>query len=311
MLDKQIHTIIEFLNDHNSLDILIENIDIVKNTLTYNIQHKLTLITSQIKRTNNSFNFQKIRYEVFEVNINKKVKAIISVVERLKECDILAYFSYNKNHNIVYYIYNKNGDMYEYKGDLVDGKPNGKGEITYSNGEKFIGNFENGKKHGNGEYYNRSGEILKKGNWNNDKFIEKRIRFYPSINIAAGEENGLINGSISNIEYFDIPDLDEENLIAFPIIGNSMEPEYYERDKVVCKEIKEVIDLYNNSIYIIYHNEELYLKILQIIEIDKKTIFRLSSINHEKHPPFDIIPNETTKVYDEVCLIRNKKRKRK
>eukprot|EP00984_Skeletonema_dohrnii_P022531 scaffold11656_cov85-Skeletonema_dohrnii-CCMP3373.AAC.2 len=40
----------------------------------------------------------------------------------------------------------------EYEGDLVNGKPHGRGKWTYSNGAVYEGEWKNGKKHGKGKW---------------------------------------------------------------------------------------------------------------------------------------------------------------
>ena len=59
---------------------------------------------------------------------------------------------------------NSAGDVYD--GELVDGVPNGKGVITYTNGSIYEGNVFNGKEHGQGKFitkgptpYSFSGEF--------------------------------------------------------------------------------------------------------------------------------------------------------
>lgn len=45
--------------------------------------------------------------------------------------------------------------------------------IVYPNGEKFIGNLVDGKKHGVGTLFSKDGKVLKKGRWKKDKHIGK------------------------------------------------------------------------------------------------------------------------------------------
>ena len=39
-------------------------------------------------------------------------------------------------------------DGNKYVGDLKDGKPHGQGEMTYSNGDLYVGDFFNGRRDG-------------------------------------------------------------------------------------------------------------------------------------------------------------------
>jgi len=88
-----------------------------------------------------------------------------------------------------------NGDIFQYTGNFIDGKPNGRGRATfkkygeyegeyegnwkdgkmhgrgiytYKNGDVYDGDWENGKKHGKGRYTYNNGKIYA-GDWDNDK----------------------------------------------------------------------------------------------------------------------------------------------
>jgi len=47
---------------------------------------------------------------------------------------------------------------------------NGYGTYTWTSGDKYVGEFKDGKKHGKGTYTFASGKV-KKGLWENGKFI--------------------------------------------------------------------------------------------------------------------------------------------
>ena len=53
----------------------------------------------------------------------------------------------------------------------------GKGTMVYSNNDKYIGNWFDGVRHGKGEYHSYIDGKIKKGKWDNDTFLETRIRF--------------------------------------------------------------------------------------------------------------------------------------
>ena len=48
---------------------------------------------------------------------------------------------------------------------------NGQGTYNKTNGDKYVGEFKKGKRHGNGTYYFNNGEV-KKGIWENQKLIK-------------------------------------------------------------------------------------------------------------------------------------------
>ena len=45
----------------------------------------------------------------------------------------------------------------KYKGDIVNGKPNGQGTITYPDGRKYVGEWKNGTWNGQGTYTFKDG----------------------------------------------------------------------------------------------------------------------------------------------------------
>ncbi|MBN2864143.1 MAG: hypothetical protein JXN62_13330 [Bacteroidales bacterium] len=82
----------------------------------------------------------------------------------------------------------------EYKGEVFNGLPNGKGVIYYANGAKYEGDFRNGKKHGNGiiKYVNL---VTYEGGWENDLPNGRGIYKWPSGRRYKGEfKNGKFHG---------------------------------------------------------------------------------------------------------------------
>lgn len=60
----------------------------------------------------------------------------------------------------------ENGDAY--RGDWVDNRPHGQGEMQYQNGNRYLGEWKNGQRNGKGQLFYRSGSYYK-GNWVNNK----------------------------------------------------------------------------------------------------------------------------------------------
>lgn len=56
-----------------------------------------------------------------------------------------------------------------YKGDVVAGKPHGKGTYHMSNGDRYEGEWNVGNKHGKGTFYYNKGNLKWSGEWNNDR----------------------------------------------------------------------------------------------------------------------------------------------
>ena len=61
-----------------------------------------------------------------------------------------------------------NFDSGKYIGQLKDGKLNGQGTFTWSDGDKYVGSWINGKKHGQGTYTWSDGDKYV-GSWIDDK----------------------------------------------------------------------------------------------------------------------------------------------
>jgi hypothetical protein len=67
------------------------------------------------------------------------------------------------------YFY-KNNEKYE--GDFFNGVREGTGTYYFSNGDQYIGEWKNDKRNGIGYILKKKGNISKKGNWIDDKFID-------------------------------------------------------------------------------------------------------------------------------------------
>ena len=59
----------------------------------------------------------------------------------------------------------------KYVGEFKDGKYNGKGTFTYVGGEKYVGEFKDGKYNGQGTVYASNGSIINQGIWADNRFI--------------------------------------------------------------------------------------------------------------------------------------------
>ena len=59
----------------------------------------------------------------------------------------------------------------KYQGQWKDGKRQGRGVYTWRSGDRFEGEWLNDEKHGEGALYSSEGTLLKKGIWNNDRYI--------------------------------------------------------------------------------------------------------------------------------------------
>jgi len=78
----------------------------------------------------------------------------------------------------------RNGSLYE--GDLVNGKPHGKGKIISKSSDIYEGDFVNGKRHGKGKYTWVNGEVYE-GDFVNDKRHGKGKYTWASGGVYEGE----------------------------------------------------------------------------------------------------------------------------
>ena len=68
-------------------------------------------------------------------------------------------------------IYDENYKIsLEYKGDIKNNIPDGSGTITYADGSKYEGEFQNGWRNGQGIEYYKNGNPKYNGKWENDKY---------------------------------------------------------------------------------------------------------------------------------------------
>lgn len=59
-----------------------------------------------------------------------------------------------------------------YEGEYHKDKRTGQGTYHFPNGEVFVGDWKNDVRHGSGIIYDKDGNIVAKGRWKNDEFVE-------------------------------------------------------------------------------------------------------------------------------------------
>ena len=116
-------------------------------------------------------------------------------------------------------------DYKSYKGELQNGLFHGAGSIVYTNGDIFIGIFNEGKKNGPGKMYNSNGDLIMDNIWKNDVICGKvkyNEHFHNSkqIKISGVLFNSVKvgtwiyhreNGTVEKIEYYKDYDASEED----------------------------------------------------------------------------------------------------
>lgn len=307
-IEKIIHAANEAITDCGSEVEMLQKVEKIKASLqsggeSYkqlgNIKLRLNrILTSQIKGT------EPIEY--YDIQINKVQNSIIESISNLKYQEVCVPFEYDNRKGIIYLICDSQGDLiYKFSGTLLDGKPEGEGIAKYVNGDYFEGKFKHGMREGSGKLFDRNNRLIKDGIWKNDKFIKKyAIDYFPDDSVAASYLKEGEDLRAFDSELMIIPGLHHSGLLAFPITGDSMFPAFSDSDIIVCHEVTSFSDVKNNKPYVLFHENVLLLKIIQIISRpNDKIVLRLISENHIKYQPFDIIPNENTKIYKLVLQI--------
>ena len=57
-----------------------------------------------------------------------------------------------------------------YEGDFVNGKYEGHGKFYFDTGIYYIGEWKNNIMHGKGKLYDKEGQIMEEGIWNNGEY---------------------------------------------------------------------------------------------------------------------------------------------
>ena len=103
--------------------------------------------------------------------------------------------SFNKDGN----VYNRNNQgkikgveyrqkgIVKYEGEMIDGVYNGNGKYIYENGEIYIGQWSNGKRHGKGILYYDNGKIAYEGDFVNDFYDGYGTYYYEKGGYYEGE----------------------------------------------------------------------------------------------------------------------------
>lgn len=128
---------------------------------------------------------------------------------------------------------------------------------------------------------------------------------FTTIEAFAGSAVDVGNATEETTEYFSMPGLSGDGLVAFPIKGNSMEPVVQSGDIVICREIGLLNEIRDNKIYAIKHNGSVWIKYVQRIadRAGRVNKLKLISANHLEHDPFEEEVNEHTRLYQVVRKI--------
>ncbi|NUQ23188.1 MAG: helix-turn-helix transcriptional regulator [Saprospiraceae bacterium] len=125
---------------------------------------------------------------------------------------------------------------------------------------------------------------------------------FTTVEAFAGTAVDAGSFKTEDTEYFMLPGLTGNGLVAFPISGNSMDPVIQDGDIVICREIAGVHEIRENKIYAVKHNGAVWVKYVQRITNNrgKVTHLKLISANHLEYDPFVEEVNEYTRLYQVV-----------
>ena len=121
----------------------------------------------------------------------------------------------------------------------------------------------------------------------------------------AGAAIDVSSAAVEDLEYFAIPGLSGNGLVAFPINGNSMEPVILDGDIVICKQINSPREVKDNEIYAVKNNGALWVKYVKKLYDARGRVDRLRMIsaNYLEHDPFDEDVNEYTRLYKVISRV--------
>ena len=128
---------------------------------------------------------------------------------------------------------------------------------------------------------------------------------YTTVEAFAGSTIGGDSFDVEEVDTFSLPGLSGDDLVCFPIKGNSMEPVIENGDLVICEVVNDPTRIKENEIYAIKSNGSLWVKYIQKITNNRGKIIglRLISANHLEHDPFEEEINDGTRIYKVVRRI--------
>ncbi len=93
------------------------------------------------------------------------------------------------------FTYNSASQYSTYKGNYIEGKRSGYGQLFFKDGGKYEGNFENGFYHGYGKFTS-PGKKVQVGNWERGAFEVQKVKaVLPTKRRLAGKwDNRVTNG---------------------------------------------------------------------------------------------------------------------
>lgn len=301
----------ELINNSGSELEVLRKIDLIRNALhtESEVFNQLSQLKPRLKRMLNKNQNGLMDYDSFDINMNKILNSANQILRIIELKDIAIDFEFDEKNELIYHVTDsQNQPIYRFIGNLKDYRPHGEGIAKYPNEDTFNGNFKKGNREGFGTLYNSDNTIIHEGNWSNNKFLDRTsIRFFPNIRVAADSIANPQSFQETNFEIIKIPQLRGENMIAFPVDGDSMEPNFIENDIIICKKMSHHREIKDGKIYIIYHEDTLVIKRVKKVttENNESPKYSLISDNYINHPPYQITPNEGTKFHKLLMQLKS------
>jgi hypothetical protein len=122
---------------------------------------------------------------------------------------------------------------------------------------------------------------------------------FTSVQAFAGSGVDVGSNSREQNDYFSLPGLEGDGLVAFPIEGDSMEPLIQDGDVIICRQISGFHEVKDNQIYAVKNNGSLWVKYVQRMYDSRGRVHQLKliSANYLEYDPFVEDVNEYTRLY--------------
>jgi hypothetical protein len=130
---------------------------------------------------------------------------------------------------------------------------------------------------------------------------------FTTVQAFAGSGVDVGGAAQEDLEYFALPGLEGDGLVAFPIDGDSMEPVIHDGDIIICRQIGGVHEIRDNQIYAVKNNGSLWVKYVQRLQDKRGRVSKIKMIsaNYLDYDPFEEEVNEYTRLYSVVRRISN------
>ncbi|MFK7933384.1 MAG: helix-turn-helix transcriptional regulator [Saprospiraceae bacterium] len=148
-------------------------------------------------------------------------------------------------------------------------------------------------------------DIPKTNNDDSEDIYRRNILFTTTEAFAGTSVASNNSFTQENNSFFGLPGIEGDQLVAFPINGNSMEPVIQGGDVVVCRGVASLNDVKDNKIYAVKNNGSLWVKYVQKVTNNRGRVtdLKLISANHLEHDPFVEEVNEYTRLYQVIRRI--------